>query len=82
MGEMVGEGVLVAGTVTEGVALGEFEDDAPPVQDDAPAALDAPAAQLKHEALDELPVLGLKVPAAQLEHDDAPPVLYVPAKQG
>jgi hypothetical protein len=32
-----------------------------------------------HAAMDELPVLGLYVPAAQLEHDGAPPVLYLPA---
>ena len=61
------------------------------VQDDAPAALKVPTPQLlqivalaalkvpavhdKHAALDVLPVLGLYLPAAQLTHDDAPPVL-------
>ena len=44
--------------------------------------LNLPAAQARHAAL-ELPFgAGLKVPVAQLVHDDAPPVLYVPAKQG
>jgi crotonobetainyl-CoA:carnitine CoA-transferase CaiB-like acyl-CoA transferase len=38
-----------------------------------------PAAHERHAALNAPPALGLYVPAAQLEHDGAPPVLYLPA---
>ena len=42
------------------------------LQDDAPAALDEPAAQDTHAAKDVLPVFGLNLPAAHLVHEAAP----------
>ena len=40
-----------------------------------------PAGQGRHAALELLPALGLYVPAGQLVHDGAPPVLYSPSEQ-
>ena len=40
-----------------------------------------PTAHKRHADSDVLPMLGLKVPCGQLEHQDAPSVLYVPAGQ-
>ena len=51
------------------------------VHDAAPPVLYRPAAQLKHSALDVLPVEGLYLPAAQFVHDGAPAALKVPAEQ-
>jgi len=50
--------------------------------DAAPSVLNVPVGQLKHAALDALPVLGLNLPAAQLKHAALPALgLYVPAGQ-
>ena len=51
------------------------------VQEAAPAALENPAAHERHTSTDMLFVLGLYLPAAQLEHDAAPSELYVPSAQ-
>ena len=41
-----------------------------------------PAAHGRHAAAEVALKFALKVPAAQLEHDEAPSALYVPAGQG